>query len=58
MCSSCGETSELQVHHITYEWLFAEENHLDSLITLCNNCHELEHLTKKLFKSLHKRNRL
>jgi len=44
-CTKCGRTKKLHVHHIEYD--YTRRNHLivplKKLITLCNNCHEIEH---------------
>lgn len=44
VCQKCGKASHLNVHHLNYEqgklaWEYPNE----SLITLCNDCHETEH---------------
>lgn len=36
----------LQVHHVTYDHLYDEAEHLDTLITLCNVCHRAVHAAK------------
>lgn len=43
LCSKCGSTSRLQVHHLSYVNHFAEHKNLQDLITLCRECHEKEH---------------
>ncbi len=40
-CVRCGKSEKLQVHHTTYARLGDEA--LEDLITLCPNCHHLEH---------------
>jgi hypothetical protein len=40
-CQSCGSTSRLTVHHLTYERL-GNENWGD-LVTLCQGCHDWVH---------------
>jgi len=40
-CVKCGESKNLQVHHITYENL-GEEKDAD-LVTLCDKCHKSTH---------------
>lgn len=40
-CQICGDGTDLQVHHMTYERLGAER--MDDLVTLCGFCHELVH---------------
>lgn len=40
-CSHCGSSSDLQVHHLSYERL-GEELPTD-LMVLCKNCHEAVH---------------
>lgn len=45
-CERCGDTKNLQVHHLTYENLFNEEP--EDLLLLCSRCHMVEHgLIKK-----------
>ena len=41
LCSVCGSTKYLQVHHKTYKRIFKE--HIDDLQVLCKTCHALEH---------------
>lgn len=48
VCVACGESKNLNVHHITYERLGAEE--LSDLVTLCQRCHENVHAGKALVK--------
>lgn len=38
-CQGCGVTTNLHVHHMTYEHHGSEHEHLDDLITLCEVCH-------------------
>lgn len=41
-CQCCGRTAEeapLSIHHSSYEHLYDELNHLDTVITLCKYCH-------------------
>lgn len=45
-CVRCGGTYRLQVHHTTYAH-FGDEP-LDDLITLCDECHDLEHPGRKV----------
>ena len=40
-CVLCGASTNLRVHHITYENLGAEKD--EDLVTLCNSCHGLVH---------------
>ena len=49
-CQKCGATSHLNVHHTYYEqnklaWEYPNE----SLVTLCDNCHSVEHFVVKPF---------
>ena len=44
-CQNCGSTTNLQVHHWTYERIFQEP--LDDLVTWCKACHEHHHRTEK-----------
>lgn len=39
-CSICGNTRDLQVHHLNYNNFKNEINHLEDLMTLCKSCHE------------------
>ena len=41
-CQMCGTAKNLRVHHISYEHLNQDEE-LDDLITLCDNCHTKIH---------------
>jgi len=41
-CQSCGSTSNLQTHHITYKNLFNEPD--EDLICVCQPCHSILHL--------------
>lgn len=43
VCKDCGATSNLAVHHITYEHLKNEMEHLDDLILVCRTCHDFRH---------------
>jgi hypothetical protein len=43
-CKLCGSTSNLEIHHLTYDNLY-EEN-LEDLQCLCNRCHENIHKEK------------
>jgi hypothetical protein len=43
-CQQCGAKRDLQVHHVTYERLGAEED--GDLEVLCRGCHEGEHPDK------------
>lgn len=40
-CTRCGSKRYLVTHHMTYDNIFNEK--LTDLITLCNDCHKLEH---------------
>ncbi len=42
-CTKCGSEKELRVHHNTYKHIFHEINYLIDLVTLCDNCHSVEH---------------
>lgn len=42
-CQSCGATTYLQVHHLTYEHHGEEHLHPEDLITLCRDCHKRAH---------------
>lgn len=40
-CRVCGSTSDLDVHHLTYQ-RFGNED-INDLVTLCRNCHQEQH---------------
>lgn len=40
-CSRCGATRNLDVHHLTYARIGAEDE--DDLVVLCRRCHAAEH---------------
>jgi len=40
-CTKCGRKDRLQAHHLHYA-NFGDEN-LDDIITLCEDCHNIEH---------------
>lgn len=42
-CQGCGVTTNLHVHHMTYNNHGSEHEHLDDLITLCEVCHRKVH---------------
>lgn len=42
-CNLCSKTSNLHVHHKTYEHRGSEMNHLEDLIVLCSECHARHH---------------
>jgi 5-methylcytosine-specific restriction endonuclease McrA len=46
MCQMCMSSKNLQVHHMDYDGEPWESKTID-LITLCENCHELEHGLKE-----------
>ena len=41
-CQMCGSGINLRVHHISYDHLSQDEE-IDDLITLCDNCHSQVH---------------
>lgn len=41
-CKFCNSTENLEVHHLTYEHLYKEEDYLYDLVTLCKKCHQKE----------------
>ena len=45
MCGSRGTTANcLEVHHLSYKWLYQEENRIfQDLVTLCHCCHKQVH---------------
>lgn len=46
-CILCDSKEQLNVHHITYDNVYNEINHLDDLVTLCEKCHNDIHGRKK-----------
>jgi len=38
-CQQCGSNYWLEIHHLTYDRLYNEDNNSD-LITLCKKCHK------------------
>lgn len=42
-CVNCNSKKRLEVHHKTYKNHGKEHLRLEDLITLCRDCHELEH---------------
>lgn len=42
-CEECGETTNLHVHHTTYEHHGYEHRHLEDLRCLCKDCHLKAH---------------
>lgn len=42
-CQLCGSTSNLEVHHNSYEHIGDEMNHLEDLVVLCRDCHSSFH---------------
>ena len=40
-CSKCGETENLNIHHLNYNNIGNEE--ISDLITVCNSCHKEFH---------------
>jgi len=54
-CCKCGKTYNLEVHHKRYyvngqSIIGKELNHLDSLMLLCEDCHQKEHEKWKQLK--------
>lgn len=43
----CKQNGVLQVHHDTYKNHFEELNHLEDLMTLCDNCHKEHHYAQQ-----------
>jgi hypothetical protein len=41
MCVLCGDSDELQCHHVTYQNIFREQ--LSDLLTVCSDCHRKIH---------------
>ena len=53
MCQSCGDTtSTLHVHHKYYENIEPWDYSINSLITLCADCHEQESFSEKQYSNL------
>lgn len=46
-CQYCGKSNHLQVHHLTYQHHGKEHEHLEDLVTLCQQCHSEIHLKNK-----------
>jgi len=42
-CELCGSAINLVCHHITYEHLCTEDEHMDDLLCVCKKCHEKLH---------------
>ena len=42
-CQICGSTQNLDVHHNTYDHLGNETEHLEDLVVLCAEHHQLYH---------------
>ena len=47
-CCICGETSNLNIHHLTYKNIGSED--LGDLRVMCKRCHELAHKLIPLIK--------
>ena len=45
-CQNCGSSKELQVHHLTKRSQLGDDA-LENLITLCVDCHGLQHHIQK-----------
>lgn len=43
VCTVCGSSKHLQVHHLTYEHHGDERHYMHELVTLCKTCHEKIH---------------
>lgn len=52
-CSCCGDTENLNVHHITYENY--KDEYLHELITLCKKCHYKAHKKHLIIMILNKK---
>lgn len=50
-CHRCGATTNLHVHHLTYEHNWRELDYLDDLRVLCFTCHSAAHPDKTLVRS-------
>lgn len=49
ICQNCGIKENLNVHHLHYiHGLKPVNQGLNTMITLCDNCHELEHSKKPI----------
>ena len=53
-CDKDGNERKLTCHHITYEHLYDEKNHIEDLITLCDVCHNAIHRSIKNKKRFNK----
>lgn len=47
-CQLCGSKSNLNVHHNSYEHHGQEHKHLEDLVVLCRECHEVFHKIGKI----------
>ncbi len=45
-CVECDSSESLNIHHLNYDNIFNEENHLKDLICVCNKCHKKIHNIK------------
>lgn len=51
-CRLCGSSEHLHVHHARGAHRFHEENHMEDIITLCEDCHSRIHLYWKVCDSI------
>ena len=42
-CTKCGAIHFLEVHHLTYAYRGEEVKYMESIVTLCRDCHRKEH---------------
>jgi hypothetical protein len=47
-CENCGDDRRhvLEAHHITYAYLFHEDEHSECLVCLCRECHKNAHISR------------
>lgn len=55
VCGSSNEERTLTCHHITYDHLYNEREHLEDLITLCSICHKAIHSSPSNYKIFKKK---
>lgn len=42
-CTQCEAEDQLHIHHLTYQHIYNELEHLEDLTTLCEMCHKKQH---------------
>jgi 5-methylcytosine-specific restriction endonuclease McrA len=46
-CTKCGATEHLEIHHLTYAHKGEEILYMETITTLCESCHDIEHGKKR-----------